>query len=501
MATETSTPPRPKKAPGLGRFKIGFNVLLQFAIMLLILLMVNYLSFNHYRRWDYTRSHFYSLSEKSKNVLGGLKKKVKAYVFFPAASEITMDVVNLLKEYQYASNGKMEVEYIDPYRDLARAQQLQNAYKFASDKNIVILDCDGRKQFVSDQSMKVMDSSGTDFGQPRVTGFNGEQAITGALLQITDEKPNVLYAVTGHGERDLASDDFGAAKVYIEHEDVKVLPLSLENVNAIPPDAGLVFILGARYDFTDREIKILNEYWEKKGRLFVLLDPDALKQTPNLAGFLASQGIKPNDDRILRVEMSQVSAIAKLLLDVIGFYVEGSPVTKNIKNVDGLFPGGSQSLALDPGVAQNAGTRLQPLAQARQGYWGETDYNIKDGDAPPVFLPTKDHGQPLWVAASAEKGAISNVQVDSSRMIVVGNCYFLATRSLTMANANVDFTVNSVDWLLDRVELIGIAPKTYTAFSLTLTNDQMSHILFTTMFVIPGIMGILSIGFWWKRRR
>src|ERR1700677_1466980 len=147
MATDNSPPP-PSKPAKIQRFKISINILIQFATLVVILLMLNYLSFNHYRRWDFTRSHRYALSEKTKHVLAGLKKPVKVIIFFSNASDITADVIHFLKEYQYASGEKTAVETVDPARNFARASELQNTYKFGSQENLVILDCGGRKKFI-----------------------------------------------------------------------------------------------------------------------------------------------------------------------------------------------------------------------------------------------------------------------------------------------------------------------------------------------------------------
>jgi hypothetical protein len=498
MATD-NPPSRPPKPAKIQRFKISLNVLVQIAAFVVIAVMLNYLSFNHYKRWDFTRTHRYALSEKTKRVLAGLKKPVRVIVYFSAATEISMDVNNLLNEYRSLSNGKIELEVVDPVRNPTRATELANTYKIGQMENIVILDYNGRKKFINAIDMIDVDTSDREKGT-RLIAFKGEQAITGALLEITDDKPNNLYAITGHGERDITGEDFKTINEFIERENVKVQTLNLQNTNAVPKDAGVLLVMGARYDFSEREMKLLRDYWENKGRLFILLDPDAQTQTPRLLAFLGEQGVRPDDDRILTVEKTAVAAIAALVKDVTGGFVDGSPITKNLKGVNGLFLGGTQSLTLDQTKAQAAGIRLQMLVQASQGYWGETDYNIKEGDKPPYFDPKKDYGgdEPLAVVASVEKGALARVQVDSSRMITAGNCMFMSKQSLTQEN--LDFAINSIDWLLDRAELIGIAPKAYNTLSLTLTESQLTNILTATMILIPSAVGVFGLAIWWKRR-
>ena len=69
-------------------------------------------------------------------------------------------------------------------------------------------------------------------------------------------------------------------------------------------------ILGAKLDFTDREVQLLDDYWTKGGRVMILLNPDT--PTPHLAAFLARLGVQVDDDRVLRtVDMGTVTGIVR----------------------------------------------------------------------------------------------------------------------------------------------------------------------------------------------
>ena len=502
MATENSPQDGPKTFK-IKRFQIGMNVLMQIIILVMIIGMVNYIAFNHFKRWDWSRSQKYSLADKTKRVLFGLKKPVNIVVFFASGSDIYHDLENLLKEYQYFSNGKLSIEIIDPFRNFTRARDLQAKYKFGANENLVILDCDGRTKFISGAEMAEYDNAGAMYGQPaKLKAFKGEEAITSGLLEVSSDRQNKIYAVKGQGERDITGDDYKGIKTFIERENIKIATLDLQNVDNIPADAKALIITGPRYDFSERETKMLNEFWNKKGRLFLMLDPNA--STPHLSAFLRDQGVIADDDRIMRtVAVRQLTGVVTAVLkDVTGRFLEGSTITKRLSGVNGLFIGATQSLTLDRQPAQALGIRLDPLVQASEGYWGKADYNVSQGDEI-IFDPKKDRAQPLIIAASVEKGALNDtrVQVDSSRMIVAGNCEFIADASLSEANANLDFTLNAIDWLLDREELIGIAPKESKMFTLNLTEDQIGSIALLTMIAMPGIVALFGIAVWWKRRR
>jgi len=94
METVTVTD-KPKR---IHRFQIGLNVVVQIGLLIVLAAMINYLGFEHYRRWDFSRDQKYSLSDKTKRILDSLKGKLRITVFFSPNTPITSDVESLLTE-------------------------------------------------------------------------------------------------------------------------------------------------------------------------------------------------------------------------------------------------------------------------------------------------------------------------------------------------------------------------------------------------------------------
>jgi Aspartate carbamoyltransferase, catalytic chain len=88
-------------------------------LILFLAAMVNSLAFKHYKRWDFSRDQKYALSDKTKRFLDTLKGKMRITVFFSPSTPISADLQYLLTEYQYAGKGKIDVEQIDPERNLS----------------------------------------------------------------------------------------------------------------------------------------------------------------------------------------------------------------------------------------------------------------------------------------------------------------------------------------------------------------------------------------------
>src|SRR4029078_2355902 len=205
MADER-TEPRTRRRMKIGRIRIGLNVVVQIVLILFLVAMVNSLAFKHYKRWDFSRDQKYALSDKTKRFLDTLKGKMRITVFFPSTTAISTDVQNLLTEYQYAGKGKVDIEHIDPERNLSRAKELFEKYKVVTDEPLLIVDYEGRNKTVKASEMAEIDQSGMALGEsPRVAAFKGEQAITSAIIDLVEGKKKTLGYVTGHKEPALSA--------------------------------------------------------------------------------------------------------------------------------------------------------------------------------------------------------------------------------------------------------------------------------------------------------
>src|SRR5438477_7216716 len=409
MADATKKP-RARSGKKIGRIRIGLNVLVQIVLILFLVAMVNSFSFRHYARWDFSRDQKYTLSDKTKRFLDTLKGKMHITVFFSPNTPITADVENLLTEYQYAGKGKIDLEHIDPERNLSRAKELFDKYKVVTDESLLVLDYEGRNKTVKASEMADIDQSGMAIGEgPRVAAFKGEQAITSAMIDLVEGKKKILGYVTGHKEPAITegTSPITVLKTFIENENIKFQELNLLDLNAIPPDVKAVMIIGPQYDFSGREMKLLRDFWDKQGRILLLLDPST--QTPKLRGFVNELGIKVNDDRLMVFVRTGIEELA-MTRDVQAHFLGDSPITKRLADVLELFFGGTSSLRLEPDRVRAANIRLEPLIQAEKGYFAEKDYNT-DNQAKFQADAKRDDNTPITIGAAIEKGGSADERV------------------------------------------------------------------------------------------
>ncbi|PYK66663.1 MAG: hypothetical protein DME50_04800 [Verrucomicrobia bacterium] len=493
MAEATEQPARPKK---IRRLQIGFNVLAQIVLILFLALAVNSIAFKHYKRWDFSRDQKYALSDKTKRFLKSIKGKMRITVFFSPNTPITADVQNLLTEYQYAGKGKIDIEHVDPERNLSRAKEVFDKYKVVTDESLLVLDYQGRNKTVKASEMADIDQSGMALGEgPRVSAFKGEQAITSAMMDLVEGKKNTLGYVVGHKEPPLSDNStITILKTFIENENIKFQELNLFNLDAIPPELKTILMFGPQYDLSDRELKLLRDFWDKQGRILLLLDPSA--KTPKLDGFLNELGVKVNDDRLMVFLRTGIEEVA-LTRDVLG----GSPITQRLADVRALFFGGTSSLTLEPDRVRAANIRIDPLIQAEKGYFAETDYNTDD-QAKLQADAKRNSDTPLTIGAAVEKGASADerVQVNSARLVAVSNAAFVQDNAVTQDQQALDFISGSVNWLLSREQLIGIAPKIPKPLVFTLNEDSLRNFRWIILIFMPLIPAVIGAVVWWQRR-
>jgi len=184
----------------------NFNVVITVLLGLLILIAVNYLSYRHYIRKDYSLNQYYQLTPKSIEILKNLKEPIKITTYF-LNSPIQSQVDGLIQEYQFKGGEKIKVERVDPVKNGERAEELAKKFKFTGEENLVIFEYKDRSKYITEKDLADFDGGNPMMGggAPRkVRAFKGEQQFTSAIQTLLEGKASKIYFTTGHGEKDLA---------------------------------------------------------------------------------------------------------------------------------------------------------------------------------------------------------------------------------------------------------------------------------------------------------
>lgn len=463
-----------------------------------LLVIVNYFGDKYHKRFDWTSSRLYTLSEKSANVVRDLDKDVEFVVFLQPGDELYEPVRELLAQYDAASQ-RVRVRYVDPQRDRMQAERLIQQYQISGYGVVVASGKD--KRVIPSNDLAELDFSGMQMGQaPTLSGFKGEQLFTGAILQLGEgRKPKVIFT-TGHGERSL--DDQGpeglaGIQQLLGQDNFDVEEWSALGKTAVPPGTDLVVVAGPRSPFLQPELSALAAYLNGGGRVLLLIEPtlgqaesawgDGLTPT-GFETWLGQFGVELGNDIVVDPPNTIPGfTAATLFANEYGDH----PVTNALSQ--SKLPV-LVSVARSVGRNEAAGLTITELARTSGEGWGETDLaalsEVERGDddlAGPVSL---------GVAVEADKG-----QGRKMRLLVFGDSDF-ATNQLIQANSpNQILLSNSLNWLVAREALLAIPPRKTEQVRLNLTQEQGYTVYAIALLLLPALAAIAGVVVWSRRRR
>jgi ABC-type uncharacterized transport system involved in gliding motility auxiliary subunit len=244
-------------------------------------------------------------------------------------------------------------------------------------------------------------------------------------------------------------------------------------------------------------VATLQAYLGKPGRILLLLDPGA---PTGLENILAEYGVTVDADKIFRkVAILGTGGLTQgVNEETVGTRFSAHPAIRWMENVGGSIRlGASRSITLKP-VSSGSATRAEMLVETSDRYWAKS-WPLAAGKKTD-FVESEDRKGPFTVAAAVDGAAPGDKgkEVPALRAVVVGSASAFSNQNISPLE--VDFMVNSIQWILGRNESLGISPKTPKDFSVSLDDDQQRVIMLSTLLGIPLVTGVLGFLVWWRRR-
>ena len=85
-------------------------------------------------------------------------------------------------------------------------------------------------------------------------------------------------------------------------------------------------------------------------------------------------------------------------------------------------------------------------------------------------------------------------------MVVVAYSTFLLDTALTQDQQGLDFVSGSINWLLNREQLIGIAPKVPNILTFSLDEKALRNLRWLILVLLPLLPAAIGTAVWWQRR-
>src|SRR3989338_4070754 len=465
----------------------SLNVAATLLLLGALFILVNYVSSRRYTRWDLTHQRLATLSEQTRQGLTGLTEPVSITVFYQPEHRLHWLTRDLLKEYARFAPS-LKIEYVDPEQDLARARQLVEQLQI-QDANLVVVRVGERTKHLADPDLAEYDyETFTTTGEPRVKAVKGEQALTSALLAVTQAKTPRVWVTTGHGEKDMEAatpDGLTDFKKALEQQNMQVEAVPLIQHTEIPGDVRVIVVPGPARRFTESEVQLLGRFLDDGGGLLALLDP--LTDT-GLEPLLQRWGILGGND--IGVDPTRQLPFMSAANLFVTTYTQHTVVEK-MKTLMTLFP---LARSVRPVAPAPEGLAVSPLAMTSPEGWGES----KTAESTFAFADGEDLNGPVSVAAAARRTRPDGVP-SGGRLVVVGDSEFVINAQLTNVG-NRDFALAAVNWLAQQEQLIGITPKPLETVRLNLTGAELQRVLWIVFLALPALCALAGVGVWWRRR-
>lgn len=470
------------------RFRKGASGLhLALNLLLLVVLwgMINFIGMRNYLREDWSRQQLTALSPKTLAVLAEIKDPVKMTLLLSQGFSGGSQLEDLVKEYKL-HNRMMQVETVDPDRDIAETDRLRSQFQVLQPDQ-VILEYRERHVVLSMEKMLVMESDDTrQLGQdPRMIGFQGEAILTSALLELTRSVRPVVYFLSGHGEKEIDNFEkvpqaYSAIREKLEADNMDVRTLNLEETQAVPADTDLLVIAGPRTRISQPEIDLLRQYMNEKGRLLVAID---VGEDAGLIPFLKEFGIQLLPDVV--VDPSRTLRGADV--HVTGY--TSHPITDSMQMIRSIFIRPRSVMpAMQKETAAADRPQYSPLVASSSQGWAETRPDVE----PIMFDEGIDQQGPIPIAAAVEwKVAGESQNGKGKRLVVFGDSLFAG--NWLNNGGGMLLMQNAVNWLVFQEDLLEIAPKDVNEIRLQMDKSELNHLLFLVGVLLPGLVMGLGI--------
>jgi ABC-type uncharacterized transport system involved in gliding motility auxiliary subunit len=455
--------------------RYGTNLAVMVIVVFAIAILIESLSYSHYRQIDVTGDRLNSLSAQSLQILKGLEKtdkRVQVYAFVRDADRKGFQ--DLLDLYTYRTD-RIKYELVDLDEDPLLAK------KFDVRSYGTLLVESGENQ----QKVEIP----------------SEQQIANAILKVTRGAKKTIYFLKGHGEADLTDQEkegLSQAKRAIELENLEVKELVLLREKEVPKDASVVIVAGPRKPILEAEQKMLEAFVnDRGGALYFLIDPQT---ESGLDELMKKFGVFLSND-ILVDPLSQIFG-TNYLTPIVSQYAQHK-ITEDFRAAS-IFPL-ARSIQPLKGDKLSKKVKVEVLAQTGEESWAETDFE-KLGQEPPELDEAKDLKGPVPV------GAVVNVEIKeanpsegelakNARVVIFGNSRFASNQFLG-AQGNKDLFLNSLSWLAEQEDLISIRPRERQGSGPVLLSAAQSRaIFFLPVIVLPGLVLLSGAGVYFRRRK
>ena len=457
------------------------------AALVAVVVVLNLLGGNIRGRLDLTREGLYTLSDGTREILGGLDDIVTLRLVIsdelPTELQPTLrDVADLVADLRGAANGQLVVESLNPNDDPESALEARNLGVTQNEFNVLRDDAFevrrgwfGLALLYADQREVIPFINRTD---------DLELRLLSAIVKMTTEERPGLAFLTGFGSQ--GPETFPSfSRAVSERYDIETIELEADTVPALNRDSiEIVVVAGPQQPIRGPALETIQSFIGAGGAALFLIDkhqvsPDSPMMYPVVTGledFLQARGVETDAGVILDHSSNAIvsmgpqgfsNVVRRYPLWPVTVRGDAHPTTRDLNNLSAAW-----ATALTVTDSSVSKLWVTTEAGAIQGAGG-----IIMPDA--LLDPNPEDFQTLTLAVALDPAAAGNGESSADgggsategRMIVVGDVDYLQEQFLQANPQNLVFTLNSIDWLAQDEALIGIRSKLRTPPVMAFTSE------------------------------
>ncbi|WP_312938728.1 GldG family protein [Oscillibacter sp.] len=448
-------------------------LLLSIAVILGIYSMISAATDRFSWKLDLTEDQVFRLTETTKTILSELNNTV-TFTYCNDGSAADTNLKEVLSRYAAAS-PRIDVSYVDLDATPAMVEEYgQKGIELSP--NGILVTCGIQSRFIAWSDLYEFRTAPGDESQNySITGLKAETMLTSAIVTVSNQDcPGVAFTA-GHSEDDsetlrnlVANSNYDVSQVVLGIDELN------EHVDAI-------IIAGAKRDFSEAELEILEAFMDRGGNLCVFRDPQ-INSLPNLDGYLADWGITVTDQIVLepRQQMdSPLNIIPNFGVSMINVYFS--------QHSTYLVLPECRALDLSNVNASITNTVLRSTSAS---------YSKGFSSMSSLTQSAEDASGPFTVAATGERSFTNRDGENDTQYVFATACTgfyqerYLKTESL----GNADLVLQVLSQMTDNEVTLNIPTKNLTADSLSFTRTTI--ILFGAFFVVLLPLGLMLTGLW-----
>jgi ABC-2 type transport system permease protein len=270
--------------------------------------------------------------------------------------------------------------------------------------------------------------------------------------------------------------------------------VAMPAVSDIPADCAVVADLGPRSTYSPDEVRILEDYLARGGRLLLMYDPE-FPVTPELQSLLGNVGLKVGSGMVLDPVNHSGTEEDKVAVP----YYPPHPITDQVALT--VFPGPRPLELLNniPGV------QATTLASTSQDSFVRPIATALASPQPAASMEPKAaagngsaHGPATLAVALQGTWPKGDGEQKPFRLVLVGSASF-ATNAFFPYASNGDLAVSMLRWLADDRATPKLKPATYSTSEVRLTHREMQLTFFLIEILLP--LSVIGFGIAVLRRR